>query len=760
MSVCCLNAKVYSIKGKLISQKEVVDYASVLLQKQDSSFVSGVISDKNGQFIFENLNNGDYKIVITSIGFDDKVMNVKLQNDNIELGNISMLSASHQLGEVVVNASKVVRTSDKQIALPTKFQIKASNNGVDLLRAMQLSCLHINPIDNTISSSAKGEVQTRINGAKVSIQQIQALRPENIQRIEYNDNPGMKYGQNVACVIDYITKRPVSGGTLSLESRHSPFDGWGEDQLSGSYNKGKSEIGAFIWESYRNLHQWRYNTETFNYQDGTSFTRNENGEPDKLKYNNLYGNIYYNYKNGDKWYLNTTLNLGKDKSTINTKSTLFPINDKNNFVNMLDINNENKTRPWLDIYFQRNYNNNRTLIFNVVGTYIHNNIRRNYTEDKNSLVQTEINSMTRGNKYSVIAEAIYSLGLTKKGNLSFGASGNQAYTNNDYTGTVTQTTNMHDGYARSFAEWKHTIGKLNYSLGAYLSYIWMLQGSNKIQQVEWYPKASMSYTINNKSYIKVSGERSYTTPSLGDISNVEQIIDSLQIRRGNPNLSVSHTWMTNLYYEWRNDIFNVNFNMNYQYQQNPVMEETLREGNKFIRTQQNQRSWQSLNPEVQIEVGPLFKLFTFNVTTGMNYYDSYGFNYHHYYTNWYYDAEAMMQYKNLTILLKSRNHCNSFYGETMTSNESIMMAMAKYRIKKVSLGLMVFNPFSSRQSYNLPTINYNKFAPSHQTMHVRESARLVALTVNWDISFGRKYDGGHKLRNNEDKDSGTIKNGK
>ena len=59
MSVCCLNAKVYSIKGKLISQKEVVDYASVLLQKQDSSFVSGVISDKNGQFIFEKLNNGD-----------------------------------------------------------------------------------------------------------------------------------------------------------------------------------------------------------------------------------------------------------------------------------------------------------------------------------------------------------------------------------------------------------------------------------------------------------------------------------------------------------------------------------------------------------------------------------------------------------------------------------------------------------------------------------------------------------------------------
>ncbi len=760
ISVCCLNAKTYSIKGKLISCKDIVDYASVILQKQDSSFVSGVISDKNGQFIFDNINNGDYKIVITSIGYNDKNIDIKLQNDNLELGNISMLSAAHQLNEVVVHAAKVIRTFDKQVVIPTKFQIKASTNGVELLRAMQLSRLHINPIDNTISSSAQGEVQTRINGAKVNIQQIQALRPENIQRIEYHDNPGMKYGQNVACVIDYITKRPTSGGTLSLESRHSPFDGWGEDQLSGSYNKGKSEIGAFVWMSYRDLHQWRNNTETFNYQDGTSFTRSENGEPDKLKENSVYGNIYYNYKNGDKWYINTTLNLDNYELKTNTRSTLFPINDRNDFVNMLDINNNNKTRPWLDIYFQRNYDNNRTFIFNVVGTYIHNNILRNYTEDKNSQVQTEINSMTRGNKYSVIAEAIYSLGLTKNGSLSFGLSGNQAYTNNDYTGTVTQTTNMHDGYARSFAEWKHNIGKFNYSFGAYLCYIWMLQGSNKMYQVEWYPKASMSYTINDKSYIKVSGERSYSTPSLGDISNVEQIIDSLQIRRGNPNLSVSHTWMTNLYYEWRNDIFNVNFNMNYQYQQNPVMEETLREGNKFIRTQQNQKSWQSLNPEVQIEVGPLFKLFTFNVTTGMNYYDSYGFTYHHCYTNWYYDIEAMMQYKNLTLLLKGKNHCNSFYGETMTSGESIIMAMAKYKIKKVSLGLMVFNPFSSRMSYNRPTINYNSFAPSHQTMHIRESARLIALTLNWDISFGRKYDGGHKLRNNEDKDSGAIKNGK
>jgi hypothetical protein len=86
ISVCCLNAKTYSIKGKLISCKDIVDYASVILQKQDSSFVSGVISDKNGQFIFDNINNGDYKIVITSIGYNDK--NIDTLNFRMIISNL------------------------------------------------------------------------------------------------------------------------------------------------------------------------------------------------------------------------------------------------------------------------------------------------------------------------------------------------------------------------------------------------------------------------------------------------------------------------------------------------------------------------------------------------------------------------------------------------------------------------------------------------------------------------------------------------
>lgn len=754
------NAQTYAIKGRLVSGKDLVDYATVILQKSDSTFISGVTSDKNGRFRFDEVKDGDYRVVVSCLGFSDKHMDVNVQKHGADLGDIAMDSMAHQLKEVVVQGAKVIRMQDKQIALPTQFQLKASTNAMDLLKAMQLSRLHVDVINNTITSSAQGEVQTRINGAKASIQQVQALRPEDVQRVEYHDNPGMQFGQGVSCVVDYITKRPISGGELSLNTKNAPFDSWGFDQISGSYNKGKSQFGAYLWGMYHHLHQWRDNTETFNYDDGTSFTRMENGHPDKINENSIYGNLYYNYKEGDKWYLNTTLNLDYYDLKRNTSSTLFPINEENNFVNMFDMNDDKTTRPWVDIYFQRNFDKRHTLIFNVVGTYIHNNVERAYTEDKGANLLTDINSMTKGNKYSVIAEAIYSMGLTKNGNLSFGLSGSQAYTSNDYTGSVNTTTNMHDGYARGFAEWKQTLGKFNYSLGSYLSYVWMLQGTDKLHKMEWYPKMSMGYTFNELSYIRLTGERSYTMPSLSDISDVEQIIDSLQIRRGNPNLQVSHTWMTNLYYEYRQNKFTVGLNLYYCYQQNPVMEETLLQNGKFIRTIDNQKSWQQFTPELQLQVGPLLNLFTFNIHGGMNYFDSHGNDYHHYYTNWYYNVEAMIQYKKFTMMLEAQNHKNFFYGETSTSGESVLLAMANYKIKRITLGLMIVNPFSSRENYNRPTVNYSKYAPSYQAMHIRESARLIAVTLNWNFSFGRKYEGSQKQLSNEDKDSGTMKSGK
>ena len=56
-----------------------------------------------------------------------------------------------------------------------------------------------------------------------------------------------------------------------------------------------------------------------------------------------------------------------------------------------------------------------------------------------------------------------------------------------------------------------------------------------------------------------------------------------------------------------------NVHLSYQHQHRPIMEETIRDkNNSFCRTNANQLSWQELNPELELKLGPLKDILTFS----------------------------------------------------------------------------------------------------------------------------------------------------
>lgn len=89
--------------------------------------------------------------------------------------------------------------------------MKASGNGMDLLQQM-LPRVQVDLLNNEIKATGNGVVQVRINGVKVEQDEIKALNPSDI-RIEYHDNPGLRYG-NADIVLDYIVRRPDTGGSF------------------------------------------------------------------------------------------------------------------------------------------------------------------------------------------------------------------------------------------------------------------------------------------------------------------------------------------------------------------------------------------------------------------------------------------------------------------------------------------------------------------------------------------------------------------
>lgn len=200
------------------------------------------------------------------------------------------------LEEVVVKASPIVNRIDGKVIRPNKETVKTSADGIDLLRKLQLSRITINPLTNRIEVAGGGEVILCINGVQSTSSQVAAIKPNDIIRIEYHDNPGVRFA-GASVVIDYIISQSNSGGNLFLSS----FDAFGKgrwasiDNFATQYNHGRSvwTINADYFGKRNDNWKRDYN-EIWNYPDGM-LTRYEDGLPVTVSNHNLESSVNYNY---------------------------------------------------------------------------------------------------------------------------------------------------------------------------------------------------------------------------------------------------------------------------------------------------------------------------------------------------------------------------------------------------------------------------------------------------------------------------------
>jgi len=518
-------------------------------------------------------------------------------------------------------------------------------------------------------------------------------------------------------------------------------------------------MGLYYWGMYRGLdHTWRENSETFNFDNGESLTRVEDGTPRPWKMNYHYLNLNYSYQEPEKWFFNVNANYNiQNTPKMEFNSLLYPIGNPAQGVSMKDYSSSSDHTPSIDLYYERTLKNKQSLIFNVVGTYIDSSSKRTYTEKDDIDTLTYIRSNIDGNKYSLIGEGIYEKEF-KPGKLSVGLKHTQSFTNNEYTGNSIAQTEMRQSETYMYTEFQGKIKKFGYSVGVGGTRSWFSQEGDGYQNYTFRPSLRLKYNFNDNSFLRYKGEMYSSAPSLSDLSNVTQIIDSLQIRRGNTNLKPVMMYNNSVYYDYHKGLFSGNLTVAHYYQKNPIMEETLRENNKFIRTKDNQRNWQKLNTELELKAGPIKDILTLSFTTGISHFDSNGNTYTHSYTNWYYRAEVMANYKAWTGIFQIQNHKNDFYGETLNYGENFHILMLMYKHKQLSVGAMMINPFVD--NWRQGSESWSKYAPSKDWMHIRESSRLLSINLTYSFSFGRQYKSGQKKLNNSDKESGIVNGGK
>lgn len=753
-----IHSQQIQIKGEIrdAGDSQPVEFANIVLQTLDSAFIAGTNSNEKGAFRFEKIKPGDYRLVVSYLGYETTYVSILGIAKSIDLGKVLLQPSSVALEEVTIKASAVRSYSDRRIAFPTDQQKQNATNGINLLSTMMLPRLQVNPLTNEVKAD-EGDIQFCINGIKVEALDVQALSPKEIIRVEYHDNPGVRYG-NVAAVLDYIVKRETTGGSVNMNLSNSPVTVFGDDQVAIRLNHKKSEFGLQYSTRYRNFNARKEALETYNFGDGMNMQRVLNGIPTYIMETTHNTSLNYSLVEADKYYFNATLRYSFTKERKKSHSLLY---EKRTPEQITDVRSGGESRshlPSLDLYYMRTLKNKQNITANIVGTYINTDANQNYTEKEEEEVLSDVLSNVLGKKYSLIGEGIYEKNWDF-GRLSSGVKHSQAWTDNTYAGTVGGNTRMKQSETYLFAEFSGKVKRLNYMGGVGVARSWFKQeGEDSYRYYSFRPKVSLQYNMTDNTFIRLGGSVGNTSPALSELSAIEQIIDTLQIRRGNPYLTPYMNYNTYLNYEYKKGLFTGGVNLYYWYSPDMIMEETLFENNKFIRTYANQNSWQKVSGDLNIRFGPIKNILMFNITGGVNHFISDGRTYRHTYTNLYYTASVMAMYKKFMGMFQIGSPRNNFVGETMHGGENIHLFMLRYNQGKFTAGAGIMLPFSSL--YKREDENRNRYAPYKMESFSTSASRMLLLTFSWNFEFGRKYKGGSKKLNNIDTDAGIVKGDK
>ena len=222
---------------------EPSEYSTVVLMNQDSVFMKGALSDNNGSYLFENLDIGQYHIMIRNVEFNTHVsspVNVG-ENEAVVLETIRLSARINDLEEVVIKGEKaMVEVHPDKMVYNVANSVNASgNNGLELLSK---SPGVIVDMDKNIIVQGKSGVQVYINGrpSRVSgsdlTNMLEGMRSDDIESIEIISNPSAKYdAEGTGGIINIVLKKNLDTG----------FNG----NILGSYSKGlyaRSSVGTSL----------------------------------------------------------------------------------------------------------------------------------------------------------------------------------------------------------------------------------------------------------------------------------------------------------------------------------------------------------------------------------------------------------------------------------------------------------------------------------------------------------------------------------
>lgn len=747
-----INAQ-HAIKGKIIDKNNLsLEAVTVLLLNKDSIFEKGATTNKNGLFEMNGITSGNHILKISSVSYVPIYYAISGLSKDMNIGTIVLEENTTQLDEVFVQANSNITKADRMILFPSSKQIASSANGIALLSSLAIPRLIVNQATNSVLLPGNETVELRINNVIVGNDEVLALPTNTIERVEYIDNPGLRYG-NAKAVLNYITKRQQSGGSARMELNNSPMRAYGSDLFSLKVNYKKSEFGLSYMNDFENYYNYeRENSEKF-YFENSPIERVEkslNG-----RYTNMYQNAVLNYNmTAEKTFLNITLKYQGIKNPHNDYNSLLTVSNIPGSIKMKDYASTTVHLPTLDIYLERTLTEKQKLSFNVVSTDRYEEAERQYGETKENSSYDFLTNLT-SNAYSIIAEGLYEYNL-KNGKLNVGLKHFQKWTNNDYFTDVLTNSSMKQNSTYLYSEYTGNIRRLNYVVGVGGKRSWYSQndGSSKYSYYNFQPTLSLFYKYNDKGSFRYRLNIYNDIPSLAQLTDVDVVIDSLQIRRGNPNLKPGMSYNNMIITDYTFNKLYLSLRAEHWYSSNFVQDKARVEGNTIIRSYQNSARFQRFTFDVYGRLSLFADKLVLSADYGMHNFLTAD---HYRYTVPYYYLNAQFNYKNWQFYGMMYDQGAGFTGEIKYIYGRGNNVGVQYKTGNYLFGAMLSNVFTD---VKMTTKNISSIVPSTKSVYEKDKKCLLILKFAMNFDFGRKFNSGQQKISNNDPGGNSLSTGK
>lgn len=576
----------HTIDGKVLDAEQNPVNAAVLslLTFENGTFVKAAISDENGDFKFDNVSAGTYKLFITSMGSKDYTSNeISISDSDKTLGILSLESQSEALDEVILKTEKpmVQVLADKTVFNVQNSISVAGESGFELLRKAPGVLIDNN--ENLIVEGKAGVLiyiddKPSVLRGEDLVNYLKTIQATDVDSIEIITQPSSKYdSEGNSGIINIKFKRDKSLGTNGSLASGVNIGDYATYNNSVSINNRSKKTSLYGSFSNRFGKTTRY-MNLYRLQNNTIFDSKTNSIYD-INNNNIRLGFDYFASSKSTFGIILTGNFSDNEHGSNSRTPITPQGGENpTTVLVAETESHSKTS---NFYGNLNYKLklDKDASLNVDLDY------GKYTQDRTNL---QPNHYYNGNETEVISESINFMDtpitidiMTAKidyerdflqGKLSMGAKYSKIVTDNkfDFYDRIagddvinderTNTFKYDENINAAYVNFNRTYEKFNFQAGLRVEQTNSDGVLNSLQEeqndrversyTDFFPSGGITYQPNRANSFALTYSKRIQRPNYQSLNPFEYQVDELSFLRGNPflkpqytdNIKLSHTF--------------------------------------------------------------------------------------------------------------------------------------------------------------------------------------------------------------------------